>query len=130
MFELVKKSLYVSLGLASLTKDKLQQVAQDVSREAKLTEDQGRAFHAELQQKVLESRQELEAAIDQRIDHALVQLGIIKAGAKDLAGRATDAAQAVANRSVDAAVERLQLARKEDIDALTRRIELLERRPE
>lgn len=130
MFELVKKSLYVSLGLASLTKDKLQQVAQDVSREAKFTEDQGRAFHAELQQKVLESRQELEAAIDQRIDHALVQLGIIKAGAKDLAGRATDAAQAVANRSVDAAVERLQLARKEDIDALTRRIELLERRPE
>lgn len=130
MFELVKKSLYVSLGLASLTKDKLQQLAQDVSREAKLTEDQGRAFHAELQQKAQESRQELEAAIDRRIDHALVQLGILKAGAKDLAGRATDAAQAVANRGVDATLERLQLARKEDIDALTRRIELLERRPE
>lgn len=130
MFELVKKSLYVSLGLASLTKDKLQQLAQEVSREAKLTEEQGRAFHAELQQKANEAQRELEAAIDRRIDHALVQLGILKAGAKDLAGRAGEAAQAVATRGLDAALERLQVARKEDIEALTRRIELLERRLE
>ncbi len=130
MFELVKKSIYVSLGLASLTKDKLQQLATDVSKEAKLTEEQGRAFHAELQQKVTESRKELEDAIDRRIDHALVQLGIVKAGVKDLAGRTTDALQSVVDRRVDAALERLKVARIEDVEALARRVELLEPKAE
>lgn len=126
MFETVKKGVYLGLGLASLTKDKVQQFAADVTREAKLTEEQGRKFEAELQEKVDASKSDLEAEIDKRIDQALVQLGILKSGLKKTAGSAADGVQNLVDRRVDDVLDRLKIARQEDVDSLKQRVELLE----
>lgn len=126
MFEIVKKGVYMGLGLASLTKDKVQQFAADVSREAKLTEEQGRKFEEELQQQVDASKGDLEAEIDKRIDQSLVQLGIVKAGIKRTAGQAADGLQGLVDKRIDEVLSRLKVARQEDIDSLKQRIELLE----
>ena len=126
MFEIVKKGVYMGLGLASLTKDKVQQFASDVAREAKLSEEQGRKFEEELQQRVEASKSDLEAEIDKRIDQTLVQVGIVKAGFKKTAGEAADGIQGIVDRRIDEALVRFRIARQEDVDSLKQRIELLE----
>ncbi|TLD69903.1 hypothetical protein FEM03_14300 [Phragmitibacter flavus] len=126
MFEIVKKSVYTGLGLASLTKDKIAKFAADMSREAQLSEEEGRRLREELEVKAEESKEQLGEQIDQRIDQALVQVGLVKAGVKRVADRTSDTFQQFVDKRVDAALERLGVARKEDIASLLQRIELLE----
>lgn len=126
MIETLKKGVYLGLGLASLTKDKVQQLAAEVTREAKLTEEQGRRFQEELEQKAEESKTELRGEIDKRIDQALVQVGLVKAGIKRTADQATEGLQGMVDRRVDEVLSRLKVARQEDIDSLTQRLALLE----
>jgi len=126
MIDIVKKSVYMGIGLASLTKDRLQKVAADVSKEAQLSEEEGRRLHEELQLKSEEAKIQMEQKIDQRIDQAFVQVGLLKAGVKRAAEHTTDTLQQMVDRRVDAALDRLGIARKEDVESLLQRLELLE----
>jgi polyhydroxyalkanoate synthesis regulator phasin len=126
MFEIVKKSVYTGLGLASLTREKIEKFASDLSKEAQLSEEEGRRLHEELQLKAEESKEHLGAQIDERIDQALVQVGLVRAGVKRVADRTTDTLQQMVDKRVDQALERLGVARKEEVASLLQRIELLE----
>lgn len=126
MIEGIKKSIYTGIGLASLTADKIQKLATDLSKEAQLSEEEGRRLHEELQTKADESRQHLDQKIDERINQALVQLGLLKAEVKKVTDRGTDALHQLIDHRIDAALDRLGVARKEDVDSLLQRLELLE----
>lgn len=126
MFEVIKKSIYTGIGLASLTADKIQKLATDLSKEAQLSEEEGRRLHEELQLKAEESKGQLEQQIDQRVNQALVQVGILKAGVKKATERGTEALQQFVDHRVDLTLEKLRVARKEDVDSLLQRLELLE----
>lgn len=126
MFEIVKKSVYTGLGLASLTREKIEKFASDLSKEAQLSEEEGRRLHEELQLKAEESKEHLGAQIDERIDQALVQVGLVRAGVKRVADRTADTLQQMVDKRVDQALERLGVARKEEVASLLQRIELLE----
>jgi polyhydroxyalkanoate synthesis regulator phasin len=126
MIELLKQCIFAGVGLAGMTKDKLEELAGTVAREARLTQEQARAFKEELRSRTDRARQDLESEIDRRIDHAFVQAGIIKAGVKKTTNVVRDELQTLIDRRIDEAITRLRIARQEDIESLNCRVELLE----
>lgn len=64
MFDLVKKGMYIGLGLASMTKDKIEAVAKDVAEKAKLSEEDGRKFAAELEDEAKKAQEQLRNTVE------------------------------------------------------------------
>lgn len=128
MFDVLKQAVFTGLGLASLTRDKAEELAAEIARRAKLTEEESKAFQKELAARTEQAHQELEAEIDHRIDHAFIQLGIIKGSLK----KEGEAAKAEIRSAIDAGVEdalkRLGVARADDLEALTIRLQSLEKK--
>ena len=116
MLELVKKSLFLGFGLATLTKEKLEDLGREVARQAKLSESKARELQVELTNKAEQSRQALAAEIDRRIDQAYARMGVARSkDATDLAARLAALERAVA-----------ELPRAADLAALAARVERLE----
>jgi polyhydroxyalkanoate synthesis regulator phasin len=128
MFDVLKEAVFTSVGLASLTREKVEQLAAEVGRRAKLSEQDLKAFQAELASRTDQARQEFQTEIDRRIDHAFIQLGIIKAGVKREGEAARQQLSTVIDKRVDEAIQRLGVARADDLQALTMRFEALERK--
>lgn len=128
MFDVLKEAVFTSVGLASLTREKVEQLAAEVGRRAKLSEQDLKAFQAELASRTDQARQELQAEIDRRIDHAFIQLGIIKAGVKREGEAARQEITTAIDKRVEEAIQRLGVARADDLQALTIRLEAIERK--
>ncbi len=60
MFEVLKQSVFVSLGLASLARDKVDELATEVSRRAKLSEAETTEFREELARRTEAARHDFE----------------------------------------------------------------------
>ncbi len=128
MFDLLKQSVYLGMGFASLTRDKLMEMGKEISSRAELTQEQSKQFQDELVQKAGEARQDLEAAIDQRVDHAFTQLGIVKAGINKVSEQAKSGLEGMIDERLSKMLESLKIARTEDVEALLARVELLEKK--
>jgi len=128
MFDVLKQAVFTGLGLASLTREKADQLAAEIARRAKLSEQESNEFQAELASRTEQARQELEAEIDRRIDHAFIQLGILKAGVKKESEAAQAELSAAINARVEAVLQRLGVARADDLQALTIRFDALEKK--
>lgn len=128
MFDVLKQAVYTGIGLASLTKDKAEQLAQEVARRAKLTEQESNEFQSDLVARAEQARKDLLEEIDQRINHAFIQVGIIKAGVKKETETVGNEIRSFIDARIDAALERLGVARLEDVQALGIRLDALERR--
>lgn len=126
--DLLKQAIFTSIGLASLAKDKAQQLAAEVSNRAKLSEQDARDFTEELNKRVDQARQELNSEVDKRIDSAMIQFGLVKAGVRKIGSEATSEAESFVDARLNEAFERLKVARQEDIDSLQQRIERLEQK--
>lgn len=128
MFDLIKQSLYLGMGFASLTRDKLTELGKEIASRAQLSQEQSTQFQEELVKKADQARQDLEAEIDRRIDHAFVQLGIIKSGVTKMSEQGRSELESFIDSRLDKMLSGLRVARTEDIDALKARIELLEKK--
>ena len=95
MFDLIKKTLLTGVGLAVLTKDKVEDLARELVRKGELSEKEGKELIDDLLKRSEQARKDLETTID---------------------------------RLVREAVERLNLATKEDVAQLVARISRLEQR--
>lgn len=126
--DLLKQAIFTSIGLASLAKDKAQQLAAEVSTRAKLSEQDARDFTDELNKRVDQARQELNAEVDKRIDSAMIQFGLVKAGVKKIGTEAASEAESFVDSRLNEAFDRLKVARQEDLDSLLQRIERLEQK--
>ena len=116
MFELVKKSLFLGLGLAMLTKEKLDDLGREVARRANLSQSKAREFELELTNKAEQARQALGAEIDRRVDQAFAKMGVSRSkDAIDLAARLAALERAVA-----------ELPTAADLVLLAARVERLE----
>ena len=116
MFELVKKSLFLGLGLAMLTKEKLEDLGREVARKANLSQSKAREFELELTNKAEQARQALGAEIDRRVDQAFAKVGVARSkDATDLAARLAALERAVA-----------ELPKATDLTLLAARVERLE----
>lgn len=128
MFDLLKQSLFATVGAAALTREKVAEIAAEVAARSKLTEQQAAEFEADLANRAAQARQDLEAEIDRRINHAFIQLGIIKAGVKRQIEAVDASSRAAIDDVVEAAVDRLGVARADDLKALSIRLDALEAR--
>ena len=116
MFELVKKSLFLGFGLATMTKEKLEELGREVARQAQLSESKAREFQVELTNKAEQSRQALGAEIDRRVDQAFAKVGVARSkDATDLAARLAALERAVA-----------ELPKATDLTLLAARVERVE----
>ena len=116
MLELVKKSLFLGFGLATLTKEKLEDLGREVARQAKLSESKARELQSELTNRAEQARQALGAEIDRRVGRAFAKMGVARSkDATDLAARLAALERAVA-----------ELPKAADLAVLTARVEQLE----
>ena len=104
MFEVIKKAMFMGVGLATLSREKLEELSKEVAAKAELTEKQAAEFRSELEKKADQARTEFEAGVDRRMDAAISRLGLV--AAKDLAALAAKVEE-LANR-----IERLEAANR------------------
>lgn len=128
MFDLIKQSLYLGMGFASLTREKLTELGKEISARAQLSQEQTQQFQEELVNKAAEARRDLESEIDRRVDHAFIQLGIVKSGVAKVSEQARHELEALIDERIDKLLSSLRVARCEDIEALKSRVELLEKK--
>ena len=114
--EKLEKSLFLGLGLAMLTKERLEDLGREVARKANLSQSKAREFELELTNKAEQARQALGAEIDRRVDQAFAKMGVSRSkDAIDLAERLAALERAVA-----------ELPKAADLALLAARVERLE----
>jgi polyhydroxyalkanoate synthesis regulator phasin len=128
MIEFLKQTVLSTMGLASLTKDKLEELATEMARLGNLSEQERIKLQNDLAARGEESRTRLNAEIDRRIDHALIQMGIVKGSLRRIGEEAISDVQSTADATMDEMLSRLKVARLEDIEAISRRLDLLEKK--
>jgi len=78
MMDTLKKGMHVGLGLASMTKDKVEALAKDLAANAKLSEDEGKKFAETLHQDAADARKNLMAMIDSAVEKAYAKVPCCK----------------------------------------------------
>jgi polyhydroxyalkanoate synthesis regulator phasin len=77
MFELIQKSMLAGIGLALKTKDEVEQLAQDFAQKLNLSEQDGKRFLDELQNRYEEAQGKLEARVEQSVKGFLKKADIV-----------------------------------------------------
>jgi polyhydroxyalkanoate synthesis regulator phasin len=83
MIDLLKKVMFTGLGVASLTKDTLEELVQDFVNKGKLSEQEGKKFVDELLVRSNESKEAIRAQIDERVQFALQKMNIARSSEID-----------------------------------------------
>ncbi len=64
MFELIKKAMFTGIGMAALTKEKVEEIAADFIKKGGLSENEGRKLVDEILKKSEESQEEIKKQMD------------------------------------------------------------------
>ena len=67
MIELIKKALYTGVGLAVLTKDKAEDLVQELTKQAKLSEQEGKELFDGLLKHSEQARHDFQAKVDEAV---------------------------------------------------------------
>ncbi|MCK4653338.1 MAG: phasin family protein [Candidatus Cloacimonetes bacterium] len=76
MFDLLKKTMLTGIGIASMTKDKIEELGKKISKESKLTEEEGKKMVNDLLKQSEKAREDLEAQVQKFVKIALEKLDI------------------------------------------------------
>lgn len=130
MIDLLKKTILSTVGLASLTQQKAQELAAEIARLGNLSQEDMLKLQNELIERGEAAQKALSAEIDRRVDSAFIQAGLLKAGMKHEGEAAASTLRSTAEAGMDEILSRLGVARQEDIEALSKRLDLLEKKLE
>ena len=76
MFDLLKKTILTGIGIASMTKDKVEELGKKISEESKLTAEEGRKLVNDLLKQSEKARENLETQVQKFVKTALEKLDI------------------------------------------------------
>ncbi len=76
MLELIKKALFISAGLASLTAEKFEQVVEEIVKKGELSESQGKEFLRDLKEISAKAKKEMGEKIEKMIHDTLRRLNL------------------------------------------------------
>lgn len=76
MVDLLKKTLYVSMGIVSMTKEKVEDLAKKVASEAKLSESEGKQFVDDVLKKSDEIKESIEKIVNEKVTAVLKTMNI------------------------------------------------------
>jgi len=71
MSEVISRALLCGLGLASLTKDAIQKTAEDLVKQSKISEEEGRKLVKDLQRRSTRAQKALEKEVDEAVHKVL-----------------------------------------------------------
>ena len=74
MIELVKKGVFTGIGLLSLTKEKIEEVAQEFIEKGKMSEQEGEKFVNELLKRSEESKQDIKKQVEESVKNLMKKM--------------------------------------------------------
>ena len=78
MIDLIKKAMFVGIGIASLTKDKIEEIAKEFVEKGKISEQEGKKLVDELLARSDESKEAIRQQVDERIQLAFQKMNIAR----------------------------------------------------
>ena len=76
MKDILKKGIYTGLGLALATKDKINEIVEDVKKESDISEKEGEVLYKKLVEKSESYKTEAEKFIEEIVETTLAKLNI------------------------------------------------------
>ena len=77
MVDLLKKSIFATIGLALMTREKAEAISKKIASEAKLSESEGKLFVDEMLKRVDDTRHSLEKTVNQHVETALKKVNLV-----------------------------------------------------
>jgi len=77
MIDLIKKTMLTGVGLAVMTKDKVQELGEDLVTQAKLSENEGRAFVDDLLKQSETARAEFETRVGAVVKKVIESMNLV-----------------------------------------------------
>ena len=77
MLDLLKKTMYAGIGLAYLTKEKVEEISQELVKKGELSEKEAKEFFNELAKKSEDTRKAVEERIEKMIKSTLQRLDLV-----------------------------------------------------
>jgi len=76
MLEFIKKAIFISAGLASMTAEKIEETVAEIVKRGELSETQGKEFIRDLKEKSAKAKKEMGERIDKMVDDTLRKLSL------------------------------------------------------
>lgn len=76
MFEVLQKSIYATVGLALMTRDKAEDIGRKLATDAKLSEADGKKFVDDLLVRIDDTKATLEKLVGAQVDRTLKRLNL------------------------------------------------------
>lgn len=76
MFDLLKKTILTGIGIASMTKDKIEELGKKISKESKLSAEEGKKFVNDLLKQSEKAKENFEAQVQKLVKNALQKLDL------------------------------------------------------
>ncbi len=76
MIDLMKKVLLTGVGMAALTKNKIEEIAKELVDKGNLSEKEGKEFIDDLMKKSEESRKEVEVKLEKFVKDSLARMNL------------------------------------------------------
>lgn len=76
MIELLRKTVYATVGMVLVTRDVAEEMGKKIAQEAKMSESEGKKFIDELMKKTDQARVSLEKMINEKVELALKKINI------------------------------------------------------
>jgi polyhydroxyalkanoate synthesis regulator phasin len=77
MFDLIKKTMLTGIGLALKTKDEVENLAEELIKQGKLSETEGSKFLEELRDKYEDSQKKLEKRVEKTVKELLKKANLV-----------------------------------------------------
>ncbi len=79
MIELIKKAVLTGIGVASLTKEKMEEISKEFIEKGKLSEEEGEKLVADMLKRAEDSRKSLEKQTEKIVDRTLGKMQLVRA---------------------------------------------------
>lgn len=76
MFELIKKAMLAGVGLAAVTKDKVEELARELTEKGEMSEKEGKELIDELLKKSEQARKDLETKVEDTVRKVLEKMAV------------------------------------------------------
>jgi polyhydroxyalkanoate synthesis regulator phasin len=76
MIDLIKKALYTGVGFAVFTKEKAEELVQELTKQAKLSEHEGKELFEGLLKQSEQARNDFQAKVDESVQSVVKKLNL------------------------------------------------------
>lgn len=76
MVDTLKKALFAGIGMAVMTRDKVEEIAKKIAADSNITEQEGRKFVDEVVKKSEDAKASLEKLVHENVDKVFTKLDI------------------------------------------------------